>query len=214
MPQPVHYSHQIDFDFVPESLLERSKLAAHLTVISALWNDIEARLGTFLAALAGSEAPAVISMFHAITNDGAKRAAIEAVTSLKLSQAERQAFQVAMRTVSDRYADRNRIVHGAWGVSPLYPDQLLWADIREMTMLLVDLMGMDNKQQRDARFIATQKKIMVYSEEDFVQIRNRMHNAYDILRDFTRPFMDRSFAVFAKVDLPPHSTRVRPTDGS
>ena len=66
MPQPVHYSHHIHYEFTPKALLGRPKLAAHMAVVSTMWNEIEARIGALLAALVGAaEAETVISIFLA-----------------------------------------------------------------------------------------------------------------------------------------------------
>jgi hypothetical protein len=213
MPQPVHYSYQIDYAFLPEALLERPHLAAQIAAISALWNDIEARIAAFLAALAGpGEAETVIALFHAITNDGAKRAAADALTTLKLSGRNRETFKEAMLAAGRRYVDRNTVVHGSWGTSPVYPDKLLWCDVRDATMLAVDMMGLTDKAEQKKRLIVTQKKIMVYGERDFIDMRERMREAYNQLHDFTNPFMERSFGAFAKVDWPPHEPRSGPPE--
>lgn len=141
MPQPIHYSKLISFDFRPSAILERPALAAHVAAISALWNEIEATVASLLTALLGGEAKTGISIFFAIHNEGAKRAAIDAICSLKLKEADQQKFQSILRTISERYKDRNHAVHGAWGVAPAYPDKLLWADIRDTVLMHVDLLG-------------------------------------------------------------------------
>jgi hypothetical protein len=202
MPQPVHYSHRIEFQFTPQSLLLRPKLAPHIAVISAMWNDIEARIGALLASLVGSEAETVISIFLAVKNDAARRATINTVVELKMSDAERERFQAIMKDVGKRCAERNAIVHNAWGISPLYPNDLLWCDIRETMMLHADMMSVAPGRV-DARMVEEQRKMMVYREDDFIAIENRITATYDELRAFSKPIMERGLGPRAKVDLPP-----------
>jgi len=197
MPQPVHHSKAIDFDFSPERILERPNLAAHIATISAFWNDIEARIAALLAALLGDEAKTGISIFFAITNDGAKRAAIDAICALKLSSDEKAELQRILKTVGERYADRNYAVHGGWGISPQYPDALLWNDVRDTILLFVELArlpGPENKDARKALCLQFQKTMRVWKDHDFVEVEKRMRTAYKELYDFSRPIIDQHLA--------------------
>ena len=190
MPQPVHYSRLISFDFGPEAILDRPDLAAHVAAISALWNEIEARSASFLAALLGGEAKTGISMFFAITNDGAKRAAMDAVCSLKLQPEQNKEFQRIMKGIGERYGDRNNAVHGAWGVSELYPDALLWSDIREAIQLHVDMAASGDTEVTKQARLAFQRRIQVWKERDFKEVEGRIKAQYDELYRFSKPFID------------------------
>ena len=111
------------------------------------------------------------SIFFCITNDGAKKAATNAVLKLNLTPDELTRFQEAMQAVEERYRDRNRAIHGAWGASPQYPDKLRWADIRDQILLRVEMMGltgMANKEKRREMQIAHQKMVQVWDERDFL----------------------------------------------
>ena len=202
MPQPVHYSHRIEFQFTPESLLLRPKLAAHIALISAMWNEIEARIGALLAALVGSEAETVISIFVAVRNDAAKRATIDTVAELKMSADEHAQFQEIMKKIGKRYDDRNIVVHGAWGISPAYPEALLWLDIRQNLLFHVEMMSVPD-DRRTAALIAEQKKMMVYDERDFISMQERIRVTYEELRTFSRPILERGLGHSARIDLPP-----------
>jgi len=48
MPQPVHYSHKIDFNFLPDSLLQRPKLAVLIAIISPVGMKPKLDYGHFL----------------------------------------------------------------------------------------------------------------------------------------------------------------------
>jgi hypothetical protein len=203
MPQPVHYSHPIHFEFEPVSLLQRPQLAARIAMISATWNDIEARIAAFLAALSGNEAQTVISIFLALRIDSAKRSAIDTISVLKLSTADHDRFQQVLKELNKRYGERNTMVHGNWGISEKYPNKLLWADIRDTTIMntnMMKLVGDQHAKERRAMLVAVQKKFVVYGEEDFIKISDRMIVAYDELRDFSRPFMERAYGPSTIID--------------
>ena len=114
MPQPIHYSTGIPVDFRPEVLFRRPQLALHIALISYLWNEIEAKIGVFLATLSGNEGKTVISIFTAIQSDVAKRRIIDTIAELNLNEAEQTKFQAILKKISERYVERNRIVHGSW----------------------------------------------------------------------------------------------------
>lgn len=206
MPQPVHYSTRIHFDFYPQTILQRPELASHIAYISALWNEIEARTAAFLSALSDGD-ETVIAVFLAIKNDGAKRSTIDVICERKLPPEDNAKFQTILKKIGERYADRNLVVHGAWGISDKYPDKLLWADIRATTIFFVELMSVP-PEKRQARLIESQKGLMVYGLADFLEIEKRLREVYEELRDFSRPFMEKAFGPFSRVDPPP--TRPQP----
>lgn len=216
MPQPIHYSYLISFDFGPEAILDRPQLAAHVAGISALWNEIEARTAAFLAALLGGEAKTGISMFFAITNDGAKRAVIDAVCSLKLKPDQNKELQAIMKKIGERYGERNRAIHGAWGISDLYPDALLWSDTRETIQLQVDVATIfKNAEAAKQLRLEFQKRIQVWKESDFKDVERRIKSQYDELYWFTKPFIDDSLEKVGlksarREDLPLPYSRAHP----
>ena len=207
MPQPLPPHKKIHFHFHPLGILERPDLAAHIGAISGLWNDIETRMNIFLASLLGDEAETVIAVFQSIQNDGARRAAADAICSLKLDPTEREAYQEAQRLVGARYADRNSIVHGAWGISDTYPDSLLWMDVRDSTtqaVLLMKLQGPTHTEERKRVQAKFQRKILRYEKRDFEEIESRINDAYAKLLAFTKPYLERAFAGNALIDVPPN----------
>jgi len=167
-----------------------------------MWTEMEARVGTFLAALIGTEAEMVISIFLAVKTDTAKRATIDTVASQKMSREDRERFRTIMNEVAKRYAERNTVVHGSWGISPVYPDALLWCDIRKIMMFHVEMMNIE-PTKRTPRMVAEQKKMRVYLEADFLAIEERINTTYDELSAFSKPIMERSFGPHAKIDVPP-----------
>jgi hypothetical protein len=59
MPQPIPRGKQISFSFGRRAVLERPKLAPYIAAILMHWNEIESRMGIFLAALLGGESQTV-----------------------------------------------------------------------------------------------------------------------------------------------------------
>lgn len=92
MPQPILYSKLIDFTFEPRAMLQRPALAARIAHISALWNEIEMTIAAYMTALLGAEASTGMSMFLAITNDGAKKAVIDAICARNLDAEHQEKF--------------------------------------------------------------------------------------------------------------------------
>lgn len=187
MPQPIRKRERISKFFKPESVLERPNLAPYIVSVNAHWNDIEARLAIFLAALLESEAHTVMSVFLALTSDNAKRATIDTITSLKLDPEELTAFQGVLGSVGKRYGERNKFVHGSWGVSPEYPDDLIWCDPRDSTALFPELMASDHAE-RLKKLDELQKKIVVWKEKDFQKTVERFKATHKELMDFTAPY--------------------------
>jgi hypothetical protein len=134
-------------------------------LISAWWNEIEARISAFLAAILDAEAETVVTVYLALQNDGAKKAMIDTIASMKLTPPELTTFQEVQRTIGKRYSDRNNAVHGAWGVSETYPDALLWSDIREVTLLHTRMMGLKGPEcfmSRQNLMLEQQAKFMIW----------------------------------------------------
>lgn len=196
MPQPVRFSRHIHFQFSPDAILQRPKLAPHIGVISQYWNEIDARIGVMLAAVLGSEAKLGIAIYYAITNDGAKRAALDAIARQKLLPNQREEFQKILSEIGQRYGDRNQVVHGAWGISNEYPNALLLADIKETMALHADMVALSRpgrKKDRDQRKLDYQNSLMRWTEQDFLQTEERLEEAYTKLYEFTAPIIDRGF---------------------
>jgi hypothetical protein len=196
MPQPMSTTRRIHFDFSPDAALKRPKLGAYVTVISNFWNEIEARIAIFLAALLGAEASTVLTIFLTIQSDSAKRAVIDKIVSMKLDKTQQATFSTAIDLIGRRYSERNRCVHGAWGVSIEYPDALLWTDVRETNILAVELMALAAKNDFDGqhtRMRESQRGILIYKENDFIDMHNRFVEAFNELNASVAPFINQAF---------------------
>jgi hypothetical protein len=197
MPQPIPPGKQCSLDFRRNAVLERPKLAPYIGAIAMHWNEIESRLGVFLASLMGGEAKTIVRVYLALQTDGGRKATLDTVTSLKLPAADLQKFQEIRKTIGGRYSERNKAVHGSWGISPEYPDDLLWYDPRETVAMFPELMatlGPDQRRERQAILDEQQKNLRIYSLKDFTDIIDRFEAAYSELELFTKPFVAPLFA--------------------
>jgi hypothetical protein len=196
MPQPLRNRKIVPVNFRPGAILLEPELAAHIGAISNAWNDIEGHLGLFLATLLDADPKTMVAMYLAITNDGAKRAAFDVVCKAKLIPTQRVELQIILDHVGKRYADRNKVVHGAWGTSKKYPNKLLWADIRDAALFHTEMMALvkaDDNDAQHSRILEYQKTIMIYDERDFARIENQLAQVGIALYEFMKPFLDRAF---------------------
>ncbi len=186
MPQPLPHGKPINFDFRQDACLERPNLTRYIVAICMSWNEIESRLGIFLAALMGGEAKTIVSVFLALRTDGGKKATLDTVAELKLSPDDLKEFQDIQDEIAKRYKDRNKAVHGAWGISPEYPDDLLWYDHRETIAMFPDLMLRLSSSAARTKLLDEQRKsIRVYTEQDLVDINSRIQTTSKKLETFT-----------------------------
>lgn len=209
MPQPIHFSRHIQLNFNSASILQRPQLAGYIGAISNSWNDIDARIGVFLAALLEAEAITVITIFTDLKSDIAKRSLINSVIGIKLTTAQKTQFEKILTIIGSRYDERNRVIHGAWGISQEFPDALLWSDIRETTNLAAELMRLNavgDIPGQHAAMLRQQKKTLVYKQNDFIDMYNRLVDAFNELDAFVRPFVTTAFgpafATTSKSHLP------------
>jgi hypothetical protein len=196
MPQPIPRGKQITFDFRRNAVLERPKLAPYIAAILMHWNEIESRTAIFLAALLGGEAQTVIKVYLALQTDGGRKATMDTVAALKLLPDDLERFQEIQRDISGRYSERNKAAHGAWGISPEYPNDLLWYDPRESVQMFPALMatiGDDKREDRRALLEEANKSHRIYTERDFKDILERFECTYAALLKFTDPYIKRLF---------------------
>jgi hypothetical protein len=102
--------------------------------------------------------------------DAGRKATLDTVTSLKLPAADLKRFQEIQKNIGGRYSERNKTVHGSWGISPEYPDDLLWYDPRETVAMFPELMatlGPDQRRERQAILDEQQKNLRIYGLKDF-----------------------------------------------
>ena len=86
------------------------------------------------------------------------------------------------------------MAHGDFSTE--YPDALLWTDIRETNILAVELMALAAKGDLDEqhrRMREAQRGILIYKENDFIDMYNRFVEAFNELNAFVGPFINKAF---------------------
>lgn len=220
MPQPIRHPDIVPVNFRPDAILHRPHLAAHIVVISNIWNDIESRIGLFLATLLEADVRTTVSMYLAITNDGAKRAALDAVARLKLSSIDQAALQTALAQAGIAYAERNKAVHGSWGIADKYPHDLLRGDPKDAILFHADMMKFkpDDNDPRHARIMEYQKLIFRFNETDFLSIEAKMDSIATEIYAFTNPFINKAYGTDTLVlptrPIQPQRGKQKPPDPS
>ena len=193
MPQPIPDGRDVSLDFRPHALLQRPKLAPYIGAILMHWNEIESHMGIFLAALLGAEARTVMSVFLALQTDGGRKTTIDTVTKLRLSAADLARFKDIQKNVGGRYSERNKAAHGAWGISPHYPDDLVWYDPRETVEAFPDIMRAELRSEVAARMKEVNENVRIYNEKDFLDILDRFKSTEAELKAFTSPLVSPLF---------------------
>ncbi len=190
MPQPIPPGKKINFNFDRTAVLKRPTLAPYIASIAMHWNEIEAHLAIFLAALlGGQEAQTVMKIFLALQTDGGRKTTMDTVAKLKLSPDDLERFQEIQRDIGGRYSERNKAIHGAWGISSDYPDELLWYDPRESTAAFPALIATASRAEWVSLMETVNKNIRIYRESDFTDILGRFNCTFLNLQKFTTPYM-------------------------
>lgn len=159
---------------------ERPKLAARIAAISALWTEIDVLLGSIIAYVLGVDAVIAVTLYLSIENEGSKMGMIDGLAQKKLTKSEYEELAKLLAKIRKRRKDRNNLVHGIWGISEEFVDELVWQDPREAISLVADIFQIANK-------IITPKpeikpNYMLYSVTDFDQIEK---NGSDLYREVT-----------------------------
>jgi hypothetical protein len=108
---------------------------------------------------------------------------------------EKNEFQAILQEISKRISERNDVIHGAWGISPSYPDKLLWCDPRDTTRAFVGVAEIARQLTTFDKWAGTlmelQKRILVYEERDFINIEQRLTTTGNRLLSFCAPFLSK-----------------------
>jgi len=92
------------------------------------WAVLESTLGRLLTDFLDADIHIGAAMYTALTSSAAQFDALDAAANTALSGEALEMFQATMIVVRSAGKDRNKIVHGTWGVSPQVPGALIWRD--------------------------------------------------------------------------------------
>jgi hypothetical protein len=111
---------------------------------------------------------------------------LEAAAEARLSRDLRSEFATLLTSLRKRGRERNKVVHGLWGVSPQMPDVLINCPpenfIRDIknTYIMGWLIGEKHEPSND--FV---RGLMAYSNKDFIDIITRSYELQQQLTAFT-----------------------------
>ncbi len=104
-----------------------------------------------------------------------------------LSNDQRRVLADLFEEARQRALERNRIVHGIWGVSSSLPDALVWADTKDVlkhegesllateeTMLPDEWTMTFPARWRLSKETNTRVRYLAYSEADFIEVSQRI----------------------------------------
>lgn len=124
MPQPYRGKEKVRFGY--EAILERPALAAHIGAIATLWTVIEEGWGVILANILDADAKVGVAMYLSLTGSAAQAHTLRAVAEHALEdEALRAEFGDLLKGEKDAGRERNRVVHGRWGILPSREDVLI-----------------------------------------------------------------------------------------
>lgn len=124
MPTPVPPEWAAEFG--NDSVLQRPELATRIGAVAAAWSHCELQLGQFLSELCSNDhraALAIIERFGTLTS---RIQAVQSVAVAVLPEKQKQDLIPMLRRFESVGKERNKIVHGIWGISHQAIDALLW----------------------------------------------------------------------------------------
>src|SRR6185312_13652813 len=124
MPQSYRGKEKVRFGH--EAILERPALAAHIGAIATLWTVIEEGWGMILADMLQADAEVGMALYLSLSGSAAQVATLRAAAEYALKdEGDRTDFGDLLRGEKSPAAERNRIVHGRWGILPSRDDVLI-----------------------------------------------------------------------------------------
>lgn len=168
-----------------DAIKARPVLAHRMMVIVQKSSMINVLLANALSLILGIEAKPAITMLAAITNDGARTAAMKAIGSelLKTDQ-EKKEFEKILKKFSAYERHRNRIAHGIWVAVKSRPDILLYASQADYIKwkAALNVAGAKDDTQEYLRLLTSEDSfyanLEIYDEKEFENIECM----YDLLK--------------------------------
>lgn len=169
--------------FGHEAILTRPHLAAHIGAVATIWTVIEESWGHILAEALDTEAKTGIAMYLALTGATSQNAILLEAVKMHLPESIQEMVTAARKAEKVVAGDRNRIVHGRWGVLPNDERYLV---LGERDWLPRALAHTYKEATREVSALTPRTRhpemvMMLYSENDFVQIEGRMMAHYTAL---------------------------------
>lgn len=188
MPQPLRRAKTVQFG--ADHVSQRPQLAIAITRIVVLWSIVETNLGRILAEILGADASIGVAMYNALVGNAGQEAVLRAVVAEKLSKDDADRFNDLLDEMRSRARERNRIVHGMWGIADTEPDKLIWQDQRVWAKTIAERFSrmrfdrMPPPLEFDPNLPSGAKGAFVYSDKDFKDIEARILKFSNELEEF------------------------------
>jgi len=184
MPQPLK-KWVSDISWQPKDLDKRPELALKIAQVGAAWSQLDLQRVHLLMALLRNGAPTGVRMYLSLSGSASQEAVLTAAFGNFLPDSTQKMFESLMRDIKARARERNRIVHGIWGVSDDYPEALINCQLNDMAtnsvtryriishVSTLGLKPIDFEKHQQAEFI---KACRVYRANDFKDVFRRIAN--------------------------------------
>jgi hypothetical protein len=151
---------------------------------------IEARWSVILVNLVKADPRTGAAMYQALSSSEARRAALSAAASIRLSKDDYLLFQAVTRVTTPQRNARNQFAHHIWGMSPQLKDTLLLADPTFFTDIVIDATARIEKISHIKLLPAFPKldysKIDVWTRKSLETANKLAEEAQEIILDLTK----------------------------
>lgn len=169
--------------FGPEAILTRPNLAAHIGAVASMWTIIEETWGHILSEALDAHAKTGVAMYLALSGAASQGAIL--TEAVKIHLPERIQTLVAQARLAEKGVarDRNRVVHGRWGILLEDDRYLVLGESNWLPRALAHIREQYGQPRNALMAVESYPEMekMLYSENDFVQIEKRMAAHYELL---------------------------------
>lgn len=179
MPQPFRRD---GFAVLPgfDALRLRPQFAAHVGIIAGMWSFIESKMASIVSTILHTDALVGATIYGVIRAEAARFAAIDAVANERLSRKDFDHWLALRKQVSSAGDQRNAVLHNVWSLPPQGVDGVLLIDSRKQALIHAaittsqgmpdDATSISTAPRRHAIFQKHRDRMMLYKEEDFLNI--------------------------------------------
>ncbi len=167
--------------FGHEAILTRPHLAAHIGAVAAIWTIIEESWGHILADALDAEAKTGVAMYLALTGATSQGAILQEAVKMHLPESIQQQVTDARKNEKGHSKDRNRIVHGRWGIVPSDDRYLVLGERDWLPKAIAHSRDVQNNPHRYTILTPPthpDMEMRLYSKKDFEQIEGRLMDHY------------------------------------
>ena len=171
MPQTYRGNERGIFGY--EALLTKPRMAAYIGAVCVLWECIEEMWGVILAEALQADAKLGVDLYLALTGSAAQGAVMTRAIEHAVQDPELRAeFGVLLASERARAKERNRIVHGRWGVLPSRDDALVIGERNWLPKALATINH--NYLKPNPAPLDIDYPVTIWTEQDFKQTLQRM----------------------------------------